>query len=191
MEPVPRKMRDLTHGGLSRRRARDAPVAPGYIRDVSQPLTVAPEVRRLLQSACTLVACPTTPAVEQFRPHAAPGLDFGGVQTSPCLTLAPEKADPSCQAYKSSLGDACNRIGVATTTTRCAETPRTNIDRFVNPRRRLLPWRKPTRVRRALPFSSRREPSCSVRAGVPKPARTADPFERERSRLVSRLVGIP
>jgi len=36
--------------------------------------------------------------------HAAPGLDFGGVQTSPCLTLDPEKADPSCQAYKSSLG---------------------------------------------------------------------------------------
>src|SRR6188768_2770129 len=66
------KMRDLTHGGLSRRRARDAPVAPGYIRDVSQPLTVAPEVRPLLQSACTLVACPTTRAVEQFRPMQRP-----------------------------------------------------------------------------------------------------------------------
>jgi len=35
---------------------------------------------------------------------AAPGLDFGGAATSPCLTLAPGKPDASCKSYKSSFG---------------------------------------------------------------------------------------
>ena len=35
---------------------------------------------------------------------AAPGLEFGGAATSPCLTLDPGKSDASCKSYKSSFG---------------------------------------------------------------------------------------